>query len=233
MKKILFPILSFFAFIITCFFALMQKWSLQEFCWIIWLCGLFFSWLCAIFGSIILIFSLREIKEGLGKRFPFLKSFSKEIFYISGIIISLGLGYLFFYIYGFIFSFYGLFLSVFAEMEPLNFFGRNGFINSNFYDPVIFLSKKHYLIILSTIISNFSPFLERDYKKLLLMPFKTLEILRIHIMVILLPFISLFFYIIFKEKYQIPAIFLLSFIFYFLPFKIKKSTGNSKNSHFN
>lgn len=112
--------------------------------------------------------------------------------------------------------FYVLFLSVFAEIKPSEFFGRNGFINSNFYYPVFFLSKEHYLII-----SNLCPFLEGNYKKLLFLPFKTLEILKIHIMVILLPFISLFFYLIFKEKHQIPTIFLLSFIFYFFPLDLK------------
>lgn len=197
----------------------MQKWSLQEFCWILWICGLYFSWFCATAGTIILIFSGNKIKKILEERLIFLKNISNFLFFLFSFIFSSVLGYLIFYVLSFIFSFYGIFLSVFAEMEPLKFFGKNGFINSNFYDPVIFLTKKYYIIIISTIISNLGLFLERDYKKLLFLPFKSLEILKIHIMVILLPFLSLFFYLIFKEKYQIFVIFLISFLFYFFPFK--------------
>lgn len=38
--------------------------------------------------------------------------------------------------YTFAFGLYGLLLSFFAEMEPHELFGRNGFINSDFWTPV-------------------------------------------------------------------------------------------------
>jgi hypothetical protein len=68
-------------------------------------------------------------------------------------------------------------------------------------------------------------FLETPWKRIML-PFQA-EILRIHIMTLALPFLSLLAWAIFRGAYQPATIVLLMGIFYLLPKRANKETSKS------
>lgn len=227
------------AFLITAIFSVMQDWSLPEFCWSTWLAGLVYSWGCVLTASIQLIFTSNSVKQTLEERLLFIQNISQASFLIIIIVVSIIIGYIGFNLYTTLFGFYGLFLSVFAEMEPHNFFGRNGFINSDFYSPLLYLLNNYWPMALGVLISNWEDFFLKTPWKRIVLPFQA-EILRIHIMTIALPFISLLAWAIFKGAYQPITIVLLLGIFYLLPKggnqkkiqKIEENTTTDENVNY-
>ena len=215
--------ISLVAFGLTAYLAVVQKWSLQEFCWCVWLAGLFYSWTCVITAVIQIMLTARTQKDYYDAKISFVKNVSPELFALTIIPVSLVVGFITLYIYAWIFSFYGLFLSVFAEMQPLTLFGRNGFINSNFFTPVTYLANSYWLMILATLVSNVDSLLNSNPWERIVFPFKQNEILRIHIMILVMPFLAIITWALFKGAYQQLTIILLIGIFYLLPKnKLKK-----------
>ena len=203
-------------------FAVPQEWSLPEFCWSTWLAGLAYSWVCIGTATIQIILTARSDKAAYEERFPFLRRFSPGILLLGMTVISVSIGLLAFRIYSFVFGFYGLFLSVFAEMEPLSLFGRNGFINSDFFTPLIHLIDRFWPMVAGVLISNWEDFFRKNPWKRILLPFQK-EILRIHVMILALPFLSLIAWALLGDAYQSITILLLMGLFYLLP---KKTRGD-------
>ena len=205
--------------------AVFNEWKLNEFCWIVWVSGLLFSIMCSLAGFFHLLFDLKYQSYFLSKYVPFYLS-SKKVLFLS-LIVCVGFIASFaaalFYIH--IFGFYGLFLSVFARMEPLSLFGENGFINSNIFVAVKYLVEKYFYIIIFSLIADFVFIFKVDLWSKIFLPFKSKEIVKIHIMTVLLPFISLFFFMLVKDKYNTPAIIVFLCIFYLTNFK---STSRNK-----
>jgi hypothetical protein len=222
MKSFLNITVSLIAFGLTSYLAIVQKWSLQEFCWCVWLAGLFYSWTCVITAVIQIMLTSRTQKSYYDAKIPIMKNFSLEVFALGIIPVALVVGFVALYVYTWVFSFYGLFLSVFAEMEPLTLFGRNGFINSDFLTPVTYLTDSYWLMILVTLIANADDFLRRNPWERIALPFKYNEILRIHIMILVMPFLAMITWALFKGAYQQLTIILLIAIFYLLPKKKPK-----------
>jgi hypothetical protein len=207
---------------LTTVFAITKEWSLPEFCWSTWLAGLVYTWACIVTASLQIILTSRSEKATLEKRLPFLQRFSPNVFIIGVTVISISVGLLAFRIYTFLFGFYGLFLSVFAEMEPFLLFGRNGFINSDFYTPLMYLVERFWPMAVGVLISNWEDFFQKDPWKRVLLPLQK-EIVRMHIMILALPFFSLLAWALFREAYQPITIVLLLGLLYLLP---KKAHGN-------
>ena len=155
---------------LTTIFAITQKWSIPEFCWSIWLAGLVYTWACIVTASLQIIFTSRSEKGALEKRLPFIKRFSPNVFIAGVTVIIISVGLLAFRIYTFLFGFYGLFLSVFAEMDPFSLFGRNGFINSDFYTPLMYLVERFWPMAVGIIISNWEDFFQKSPWKRVLLP---------------------------------------------------------------
>ena len=196
------------------FFAVKQGWSVREFCWSTWVCSLSFSWLCVLFGYSHLLFKLKSEGEKLGAsvavefiRRPFVASL---LVFTGGTIAAAAAAVIYMNLY----SFYGLFLSVFAEMKPLELFGKNGFINSDFFTPVAFLAKRFWPMMIFTAVSGLRPLLGPDPWSKMIMPFRSREIVRIHVMTVALPFLSVIFWMIFRERYNTPAVIALLAIFF-------------------
>ncbi len=200
----------------------LQGWKLNEFCWIVWVTGLMFSYLCSITGFFQLCFDIKNQSETLSQYVPFFIYSRKFLFVLLIITAGFVTSSIAILIYTYLFGFYGLFLSVFARMEPLNLFGENGYINSDFFTPVKFLLLKFYQIIIVSLIADFFFILKIDSWSKIFLPFKSKEILRIHIMTLLLPFLSLLFFALFKDKYQTPVIIALLCLFYFINFNLPK-----------
>jgi hypothetical protein len=219
------------AFALTSYLAFVQKWSVQEFCWCVWLAGLFYSWACVITAVIQIMLTARTQKDYYNLEMPLLKRISPEVFAVGVIPVTLLVGFIALYIYCWLFSFYGLFLSVFAEMQPVNLFGRNGFINSDFFTPVTYLAQRVWPMILATLVANADDFMQKNPWQRIVFPFKTNEILRIHIMIIAMPFLMMFAWFLFKEAYQQLTIVLLIGTFYLIPKKRLKEEDVISSNH--
>ena len=209
-------------------FAVGQGWSLPEFCWGVWLAGLVYSWGCVAAAAVAIILSARSTKPAYEVRLPFLKRLYPGAFLLMMTGISVSAGLLGFHLYGVLFGFYGLFLSVFAEMDPVSLFGRNGFINSDFYTPLIYLLDRFWPLAAAALIADWTDFFSKNPWKRIVLPFQS-EILRIHIMVLALPFLSLLAWALFRGAYQPVTIVLLLGLFFLLPKKANK--GKFKNSN--
>jgi len=208
-------------FIISIAAAYYYQWNLQEYCWTVWVSSLYFSYAYLLSWIINLILSSTEIKEIAVVKFEYMKKIPGSIFLIIIAAATLFAGYLFFYVYTWIFGFYGIFLSVFAEMEPLSLFGRNGFINSDFFTPLAYLTEKMWPMIVGTIISGQEIlFAKKDLKKTLI-PFHESRILSIHLMVVLMPFATIIAWMIAGDDYHFPVIFFLNGLFFIIP--VRKS----------
>ncbi len=213
------------------YLAVVQKWSLQEFCWCAWLSGLFYSWACVITAAVQIMLTARTNKDYYDGEVHFIKSIPPEIFAMAIIPVTLLVGFIALYIYCWIFSFYGLFLSVFAEMQPLNLFGRNGFINSDFFTPVTYLADRYWPMIVATLVANADDFVQNNPWQRIAFPFKSNGILRIHIMTLALPFLMMMTWAVFKDAYQPLTIVLLIGIFFLIPKKkLEKKHGVRNDS---
>jgi hypothetical protein len=210
-------------------FAVIQEWSLPEFCWSTWLAGLVYAWGCVVTASLQIILTARSDKAAYDEHLPFLRRLSPNVLLLGVTVISVSVGLLAFRLYSFLFAFYGLFLSVFSEMEPLTLFGRNGFINSDFFTPVTYLVDRFWPMAVGVLITNWEDFFRKDPWKRVLLPFQK-EIVRIHIMILALPFFSLIAWVLFREAYQSITIVLLMGLFYLLPKKAPVDNSEIKGN---
>ena len=206
--------LGYIALGLNCAFAVVEEWSLREFCWSTWLASLAYSWACAASASIRIVLGARQEKAALEVRLPFLKDLSFAAFFPALALVALIAAWLAFYLYSYLFGFYGIFLSFFAEMEPHALFGRNGFINSDFFTPVTYLLGNFWPMIVGTLLANAGDFVQGN-------PWRRFvpahEILRIHLMVVGMPFLALIAWALFRDDYQQPTIVVLLAMFYLMP----------------
>lgn len=193
-----------------------MKWSLQEFCWITWMTGLVYTWACIVSAMFQIVLTARREKELYKDSLPFASWMPPGNFVVVISITAIAAGALSFIIYNFIFGFYGVFLSFFAEMYPYRFFGRDGFINSNFFTPVIWLIVVFWTMPVGTLIARKDDFLGPKPWRRLLFPLQK-EVIRMHILTIGMPIITLLTYVMFKRFYEEIVIIVLLAIFYFLP----------------
>jgi hypothetical protein len=205
-----------FGFGLASAFAFFQEWSLPEFCWSTWLAGLVYAWACVVSACLQIILTARSHKPSLEQRLPFISRWSPAVFLVSVIALIVPSGLIGFHIYGYLFGFFGLFLSVFAEMEPHLLFGRNGYINSDFYTPVLYLAERFWPMAVGILIANWEDLLRKDPWKRLVLPFQR-EIVRIHLMILALPFLSLIAWALLGESYQSLTIVLLMGLLFLLP----------------
>ena len=203
----------------SAYLAVVQKWSVQEFCWCVWLAGLFYSWTCVVTAAIQIMLTAGTSKEYCDAKASFIKRMSPEVFALAIIPVTLFAGFVALYVYCWIFSFYGLFLSVFAEMQPLDLFGRNGFINSDFFTPVTYLAERYWPMIAAMLIANADDFMRRRAWERIALPFRDNQILRIHIMTLVLPFVMILTWALFRDAYQQLTIVILIGIFFLIPKK--------------
>jgi hypothetical protein len=206
--------LGYIALGLNCTFAVLDEWSLREFCWSTWLASLAYSWACAASASIRIVLGARREKAALEDHLSFLREMPFAAFLPAIMLVALIAGGLAFYLYSWLFAFYGIFLSFFAEMEPVALFGRNGFINSDFFTPVAYLLGNFWPMIVGTLLANAGDFVQGN-------PWRRFvpahEILRIHLMVVGMPFLALIAWALFRDDYQQPTIVVLLAMFYLMP----------------
>jgi len=199
-------------------FALGQQWSLQEFCWSTWLAALIFAWACVATAVLQILATGGTNRAACETRFPLIKKLPESVFPAAVAIAAVAVAAAAFWVYAFVFSFYGIFLSVFAEMEPARYFGRNGFINSDFFSPLTHLIQRHWPMVAGALLADAVWLVKGDPWRRFTAPFHS-EALRLHLFVIALPFVAMGTWALFGRHYHPAAILLLSLLFYFFPRK--------------
>lgn len=194
-------------------FALKHEWSLPEFCWSTWLAALAFCYACVLTGLIEIIFLPGRHRETFKNRVPFFEHLSDTagsgIILLSALAAAAGA----YYIYTMIFFMFGLFLSVFAEMDPTSYFGRNGFINSNFFEPALYLSHRLWPMVAGTLLANAPDFsLGSPWERFLIPLHK--EAARLHLFILALPFVTMATWAWLGKSYEPAAVVTLSLLYY-------------------
>lgn len=216
--------LDFAGFALAVTAAVYQGWSLQEFCWSTWLAGLCYAWACIVTAALQIVLTARSEKVFYEQRLPVLQQLPPNLFFIGILLTVILVVSVAFRLYVYLFGFYGLFLSVFAEMEPHSLFGRNGFINSDFFTPVAYLLQSFWPMVLGTLAANGREMFGREPWKRVALPLKS-EILRMHVLTLALPFVAMLAWFLFGDRYHQPAIVLLMGIFFLMP---RKNAGREK-----
>lgn len=197
-------------------FALGQRWSLQEFCWSTWLAALVFTWACVATAALQILVAGGAHRDDFEARFPFIRNWPAGAFSAVVGLLAIAVAVAAFWAYAFVFSFYGIFLSVWAEMEPARFFGRNGFINSDFFSPLAHLLQRHWPMAAGALLADATLLVKGNPWRRFATPFHS-EALRLHLFVIALPFVAMGAWALFGRDYHPAAILLLSLLFYFFP----------------
>lgn len=108
-------------------------------------------------------------------------------------------------------------------MQPHSLFGRNGFINSDFWTPVSHLASTFWAMSIGLIIAYGRELIAPNSWRKLLLPLAT-EVVRVHVMVLLMPFIALAAWAVVGDSYQPFVIVLLMLGFYLLPTRTEDPT---------
>jgi hypothetical protein len=196
--------------------AVAGDWSLAEFCWSTWLAGLLLTWLCVLSGGLQIIVTAPKWRARLERHVPALGRLPQPATVALTVASAVVLTAFAFYAYTFAFGFYGLFLSFFAEMEPHALFGRNGFINSDFWTPVGYLAVNFWAMSAGVVVAYGLGIMRTNPWQRMLLPFAT-EVVRVHVMVVVMPFLALLAWAALGESYQSSVIVLLMAVFYLLP----------------
>lgn len=202
-------------FVLAAAFAVTQHWSLPAFCWSTWLAGLIYAWACVGTAALQIAVTARSNRAAYERRLPWLQRVPATAFHLGVTALGVLAAYVAFRIYVFAFGFFGLFLSVFAEMEPVTLFGRDGFINSDFVTPVAYLVEHYWPMAAGVLVTSWQDLVYGDPWKRVLLPFQH-EVLRIHVMVLALPFVSLAAWALLGAAYHSLTIVLLMGIFYLM-----------------
>lgn len=195
-------------------YAITDQWSLPEFCWSTWLAAFYLSLAFAMTGMLGMILDACAQRKHFETRIKITCGWPYPVFLILFSILILTVGWLLWHLLGYLFGFYGIFLSWIAQMEPLLFFGVNGFINSDFFTPVTYLTIKFWPAVAGAFLANLGTLLSLEPRKALVYPFSSGEILRIHLMVVLMPFFCLGAWLIDRNQYQPITIIILTALFY-------------------
>ncbi len=214
---------------VASFFAVIQEWSLPEFCWSSWLAGLVYAWGCIVTSSLEIILSARSARSSWEKRFSSLGTLSPALLLAGATCLSVVIGLSAFHAYNFLFGFYGLFLSVFAEMKPFSLFGRNGFINSDFYTPTVYLLDRFWPMAAGVLLANGHDLLGKSPWQRIFLPVRR-EVLRLHLMILALPFFSMLAWALAGNSYQSITIVLIMGLFYLLPKRTGKDYRKEKGT---
>jgi len=206
--------LAIVGFLVSVIPAIWAQWSLPELCWSFWVNGLFVSLLMVLVA--VAKASLAP-PDWLQKLLNDRVKLSLPILRLINIVAAVGLGLAVAQAYLWVFGFFGILLSAFFEMDPKDLFGRNGFINSDFITPIVFLLERFWPALLGTILTEFPDAFRGKAWALYFAPFSK-QLPLTHIMVVLTPAAALLFWILFGEAgWQQPAIVAILALFHFFP----------------
>jgi len=220
------------AFLLTAFFAFKFDWQANELCWGLWISSLLTGWLViasSVFRTLLHLFGVPLLrKEDLDEKGDPLsayfraKAFRTETKDARNPLASLpvllvavgtlGIGAFTWFHFTFFHTVHAMLMSFFLQMEPLELFGPNGFINADKKEILTYLVMNYWAMILGTFIArrgilfggNPGVNLKAIYQ----------GVMRIHFFILLSAF--LFFLAYFGiEVYQRVLLLILLFLFFF------------------
>jgi hypothetical protein len=200
-------------FALASVFAVAGGWTLPEFCWSIWLAGLSLAWIRTVSGAAEIVLTHRSRRAEYDRHLAVVRSMPAAAYAAALVLLVGSLALIVLYAYGFAFGLYGLLLSFFAEMEPLELFGRNGFINADFSTSVTYLTVAFWPMAVGTLVANWTVLFGGDPWKRMLVPAEA-TVLRTHLLVVLMPFIALLAWALVGDAYHSVTIVLLMALFY-------------------
>lgn len=192
------------------------EWSLDGYCWSAWLAGLVFAWTAIAAVVLRVALGARAVQVAVGTQIPALGRLSPALFTAVAALMAVAGGAIAAYAVTLLFGAYGIMLSFFAEMEPHALFGRNGFINSDFFTPVGWLAEQYWPMVAGTLLANSNALLAPPNWQQPLAPLST-EIVRMHMLIVVMPFIALAAWALFGPAWEPVAVLTLTAIFYFAP----------------
>lgn len=229
LKNHLFEIFAFFLTAISAFYF---DWQANELCWGLWVSSLLTGWvviLSAVLRTVLHLAGIPVLREEdldekgdplsaffraktFSKTFKDAKSPLASLPMILIVIGSIGIGAFTWFHFTFFHTVHAMLMSVFLQMEPLNLFGPNGFINADKGVILAYLIEHYWPMILGTFMVRRGIILSGN-------PGVNLKaiyggVMRIHFFILLSAF--LFFLIYFGiEFYQRFLLLVLLFLFYF------------------
>jgi hypothetical protein len=201
-------------FLVSLGFALHEDWSYQSLCWSLWVAGLVYCW---AFGFVGALRTFLLVAQPLPPRW-FPGTPSPWLWRCLVAAIGCGLGIAAFYGYSYAYGFYGIFLSVFAEMTPPELFGRNGFINSDFYTPVVWLLERYWPMVLGTVVADLPAAFVGEPTQVAFKPLNR-QLVMMHVITIGLPFVLLLLWPLMGDRYTQGAVIVVLVLFHFFPRK--------------
>jgi hypothetical protein len=212
-------------FLLMCVSALYYGWTMQELSWSFWVASLVTCWVLIVWVPVLVVLRcLGGSTDCLGpppvrgpsEAFHRIFQWNRWAFFPILLLAC----YALFYIYTKLFVGYGLFLSFFAAMEPEIFFGPNGFINSDFFSPVQYLTQRYWPGIVGTLVAQISIILSKAPLELLTLPISG-SLIRLHVVILTAPFLGMLAFAL--GAYQGIMVPFVLFAFYYTPRSIVKS----------
>jgi hypothetical protein len=220
------------AFCLTACFAFLFEWQANELCWGLWISSLLTGWvviLSSVLRTLLYLIGVPLLREeDLSEKgdplsdFFRARAFSKKtnptqnpiaswssIFLVVG---SIGIGLFTWLHFTFFHTVHALLMSFFLQMEPLELFGPNGFINAEKKEIIFYLVTNYWPMIFGTFIARRGIILGGNPGVNLKAIYQ--GVMRIHFFILLSAF--LFFLIYFGiEFYQRVLLLILLFLFFF------------------
>lgn len=229
LNSLIFDIL---AFLFTAFSAFYFEWQANELCWGLWVSSLLTGWTVILSSVLRILLHLVGVplirEEDLGEQGdPFSAFFRTRTFgknlkdkknpfaSLPAILMAVGsivIGAFTWFHFTFFHTVHAMLMSFFLQMEPLNLFGPNGFINADKGVVLAYLIDNYWPMILGTFMARRGIILSGN-------PGVNLKaiyggVMRIHFFILLSAF--LFFLIYFGiEFYQRLLLLILLFLFFF------------------
>jgi len=239
-------IFDILAFLLTAFSAFYFEWQANELCWGLWVSSLLTGWiviLSSVLRTLLHSAGIAMIREvDLGEQGGSLSAFFRSKFFaknlrdkkrlfaslpvILTVVGSIGFGAFTWFHFTFFHTVHAMLMSFFLQMEPLNLFGPNGFVNADKGVVLTYLVEHYWPMILGTFISRRGIILSGN-------PVVNLGaiyggVMRIHFFILLSAF--LFFLVYFGiEFYQRFLLLVLLFLFFF-PVRIFRRHSDSSST---
>jgi len=188
-------------------FTLSNDVSLAEFAWTFWLVGLYSSYISA--GR----FAVRTVlnRDALRVRVPPLSALDPQSLLWVSLAVAVAGGVTLAYVFTYVFGFYGIMLSVWVQLQPETLFGRNGFINSDFWTPVLYLTRLYWPLVVGQIISESTALFSRPEPGTESFGPER-QIVVLHVFVLALPFVAMLSYALLGNQYETLSIVILLII---------------------
>jgi hypothetical protein len=224
------------AFLLTAAFAFKFDWQANELCWGLWVSSLLTGWVVILSSILRALLHLAGIpllsEEDLSKKGDLLSAFFRTKAFRSKVSFTknptaswptlllavgiLGVGVFTWFHFTFFHTVHAMLMSFFLQMEPLELFGPNGFINADKGVVFTYLVKNYWPMILGTFIVRRGIILSGNPGVNLKAIYQ--GVVRIHFFILLSAF--LFFLIYFGIRVYERVILLILLFLFFFPIRI-------------